>query len=108
MRARARAEELVGLENKGGRFEQIRKEYEFGVGTVSGVAKRLNMHRRVVREAIGSALPMPRKKVERPRWKLAAAIGFIDQILEADRKVPRKQRHTAHRIWERIQREIVE
>ena len=28
------------------------------------------------------------------------------QILEADKKAPRKQRHTAHRIWERIQREM--
>jgi transposase len=87
-------------------FEQIRREYEFGVGTISGVAKKLNVHRRMVREAIGSALPMARKKVERPRWKLAAAIAFVDQILETDKKAPRKQRHTAHRIWERIQREM--
>ena len=87
-------------------FEQIRREYEFGVGTIAGVAKKLNIHRRMVREAIGSALPVPRKKAERPRWKLAAAIAFVDQILEADKKAPRKQRHTAHRIWERIQREM--
>jgi hypothetical protein len=26
---------------------------------------------------------------------------FIDGILEADRRAPRKQRHTAHRIWVR-------
>ena len=87
-------------------FEQIRREYEFGVGTISGVANKLNIHRRMVREAIGSALPVPRKKVERPRWKLAAAVSFVDQILETDKKAPRKQRHTAHRIWERIQREM--
>ena len=87
-------------------FEQIRREYEFGVGTIAGVAKKLNVHRRMVREAIGSALPMPRKKVVRPRWKMAAAIAFVDQILEADKKAPRKQRHTAHRIWERIRREM--
>src|ERR1700688_2113044 len=87
-------------------FEQIRREYEFGIGTIAGVAKQLKVHRRMVREAIGSALPTPRKKAERPRWKLAAAAGFIDQILEADKKAPRKQRHTAHRIWERIQREM--
>ena len=66
-------------------FEQIRREFEFGVGTISGVAKKLNIHRRMVREAIGSALPARRKKVERPRWKLAAAITFIDQILETDK-----------------------
>jgi hypothetical protein len=27
---------------------------------------------------------------------------FIEAILEADRRAPRKQRHTAHRIWQRI------
>ena len=87
-------------------FEQIRREYEFGVGTIAGVAKKLGVHRRMVREAIGSALPRPRKKTERPRWKLQAALEFVDGILEADRKAPRKQRHTAHRIWERIRAEM--
>jgi transposase len=87
-------------------FEQIRREYEFGVGTIAGVAKKLKIHRRMVREAIGSAVPATRKKVERPRWKLGAAMAFVEQILEADKKAPRKQRHTAHRVWERIQREI--
>jgi hypothetical protein len=87
-------------------FEQIRREYEFGIGTIAGVAKKLNVHRRMVREAIGSAFPRPRKKTERPRWKLKEAVEFIDAILELDRKAPRKQRHTAHRIWTRMKREL--
>ncbi len=87
-------------------FEEIRREYEFGVGTIVGVAKKLGVHRRMVREAIGSALPSPRKRTQRPRWKLKAAVEFVDAILEADRKAPRKQRHTAHRIWSRIQSEL--
>ncbi len=62
----------------------------------------------MVREAIGSASPKPRKQVVRRRTKLAGAIAFIDQILEADKKAPRKQRHTARRIWDRIQRELPE
>src|SRR5438874_13322945 len=32
-------------------FEEIRREYEFGVGTIVGVAKKLGVHRRMVREA---------------------------------------------------------
>jgi transposase len=35
-------------------------------------------------------------------------IPFIDAILEADQKAPRKQRHTAHRIWYRIRAEMPE
>ena len=87
-------------------FEQIRREYEFGVGTIAGVAKKLGVHRRMVREAISSALPSPRKRTQRPRWKLNSAVEFVDSILEGDRKAPRKQQHTAHRIWARIQSEL--
>jgi hypothetical protein len=87
-------------------YEQIRREYEFGVGTIAGVAKKLGVHRRMVREAIGNAVPKPRKKTERPRWKMQAAVEFVNAVLESDRRAPRKQRHTAHRIWERIQREL--
>lgn len=89
-------------------FEEIRREYEFGVGTIAGVARKLKVHRRMVREAIGSALPSRRKKSERPRWKLAGAAAFVDGILELDRKAPRKQRHTAHRIWQRMRAEMPE
>ena len=39
---------------------------------------------------------------------IAPLVPFIDGILEADRKAPRKQRHTAHRIWQRIWTEMPE
>jgi len=87
-------------------FEQIRREYEFGVGTIQGVSRKLRVHRRVVREAIRSAIPARRKKTKRPHVKMAPAAEFIDAILETDRKAPRKQRHTAKRIWERIREEV--
>ena len=74
-------------------FEEIRREYEFGVGTIVGVAKKLGVHRRMVREAIGSALPSPRKRTQRPRWKLKAAVEFVDAILEADRKAEETAAH---------------
>ena len=87
-------------------YEQIRREYEFGSGTIMGIARKLGVHRRMVREAVRSALPARRKKTERPAVKMAAVSSFIDAILEADRKAPRKQRHTARRIWERIRAEV--
>lgn len=41
-------------------FEQIRREYRFGVGTIQGVAKKLGVHRRMVRQALASAIPPER------------------------------------------------
>jgi transposase len=86
-------------------FEQMRREYEHGVGTIKGVARKFSVHRRMVREAIGNAVPATRKIPERDRPKLAPVIPFIEEMLEADRKAPRKQRHTAHRIWCRLKAE---
>ena len=46
-------------------FEKIRREYEDGIGTIQGVARKLGVHRRMVRESIRHAIPAHRKKVER-------------------------------------------
>lgn len=83
-------------------FEQIRREYEHGAGTIRAVARKLGVHRRLVREAIANAVPGERKRPVREKPKLAPAMDFIEATLEADRKAPRKQRHTAHRIWCRL------
>jgi transposase len=87
-------------------FEHIRREYEFGIGTVAGVARKFGVHRRLVREALGSAVPPTREPQARPRPRTGPVAAFIDGLLEADRRAPRKQRHTAHRIWVRLPQEL--
>jgi transposase len=87
-------------------FEQLRREYEFGVGTVSGVARKFGVHRRMVRQALAAANPPERKRPTRKHPKLDAVCDFIDQILRADLGAPRKQRHTAHRIFVRLREEL--
>src|SRR5437868_935564 len=87
-------------------FEQIRREYEFGIGTIKGVAKKLGVHRRMVRQALKDAMPAERKTPQRESPKMDQVKGFIDAILASDQKMPRKQRHTSTRIYKRIGKEL--
>ena len=87
-------------------FEELRREYEFGVGTVAGVASKFGVHRRQVRQALESSVP-PERKVR--IWvcpTLDRVKPFIEAILVGDKTAPRKQRHTAHRIWTRLCKEL--
>jgi transposase len=83
-------------------FEQLRREHEFGIGTIAGVAAKFGVHRRVVRQAIDSALPPKHRYPPRTKPKLGAVAEFIDEVLDEDRRAPRKQRHTARRLYRRI------
>lgn len=87
-------------------LEQIRREYEFGVGTVAGVSRKLGGHRRMVREALRGAEPAMPKKQQRRLRKLDVVHDFIDQVLQADSAAPPKQRHTARRIFDRLRAEV--
>jgi transposase len=83
-------------------FEQLRREHEFGIGTIAGVAAKFGVHRRVVRQAIGSALPPKHRDPSRAKPKLGVMADFIDKVLEEDCHAPRQQRHTARRLYRRI------
>ena len=56
----------------------------------------------MVRQALASALPPPRRYPQRAKPKLDAVAAFIDRVLEEDLRAPRKQRHTARRLYRRL------
>ncbi len=70
------------------------------------VAREFGLARETVRKMLQYAVP-PGYRRQQPakRPKLDAWVGVIDQILEEDRSRPRKQRHTAKRIHERLRAE---
>ena len=78
---------------------------------VQGMSRReaariFGIDRRTVDKMLAFSVPpgyRRSKPVRRP--KLDSFTGIIDQILEGDNKVPRKQRHTCKRIFERLRDE---
>lgn len=84
-------------------FEQIRRDRAREGLSIRELARRHGVHRRAVRQALESAVPPPKRSPRsRPAPRLGPYRAIIDEWLEADREVPRKQRHTARRIHQRL------
>jgi hypothetical protein len=71
----------------------------YGIGAL---ARKHHVHRRTVRQALLSAVPPQRKPVERPSPVLEAWKPLIRAWVTADEALPKKQRHTGRRVWERL------
>jgi transposase len=84
-------------------FEQIRRDRDREGLSIRALAERHGVHRRAVRQALVSPVPPPKRvPVSRPAPRLGAYRAVIDAWLVADRDAPRKQRHTAKRIHQRL------
>jgi transposase len=88
------------------KYARIRQAYRDGM-SIREMARRFNHSRKKVREVIRSDGQPTAYKISQPRPapQLDAFKDRIRQILEDDKQSPPKQRHTAQRIFERIQAE---
>ena len=69
-------------------------------------ARTFGLHRDTVRKMLAYSVPPGyRRQIPPRRPKLEPFTGVIDRILEDDLARPRKQRHTAKRIFERLRDE---
>jgi transposase len=69
-------------------------------------AKHFNISRDTVRKMLSySEPPGYRRAAAVRRPKLEAFVAIIDAWLDGDRQVPRKQRHTAKRVFDRLRDE---
>jgi transposase len=73
--------------------------------SIRALAEKYSVHRRTVREAVFSPIPPPRKAAVRSTVVLDGVRELVDAMLVADLEAPRKQRHTAKRIYERLRGE---
>jgi len=83
-------------------FAAIRFDWQRHRMSIRALADKYGVHRRTVRQAIESVVPPDRRTPVRSTPVLDGVRGLIDAMLVEDLDAPRKQRHTARRIFERL------
>jgi transposase len=83
-------------------FESIRRDHRREELSIRQLADKHGVHRRTVRQALESAVPLPRKKRVFAAPVLDPVKPLIDGMLREDLDAPRKQRHTARRVLARL------
>lgn len=83
-------------------FERIRRDARDEGLSIRALAEKHRVHRRTVRAALADAVPPQRKPPERVAPVLGPHEATVRGWLVADLEAPRKQRHTARRVWQRL------
>ena len=80
-------------------FAAIRFDWQRNQMSIRSLARKYDVHRRTVRQAITSPMPPERKVPVRAAPVREAVAGWIDEMLAGDLATPRKQWHAARRIF---------
>ncbi|MCD5342775.1 IS21 family transposase [Arthrobacter sp. AK04] len=83
-------------------FARIRRDARVEGVSIRGLAKRYQVGRDTVRQALSDPVPPARKKPVRSSPRLDPFKPAVDVMLTEDTTAPRKQRHTARRILARL------
>jgi len=83
-------------------FERIRRDARDEGLSIRALADKHRVHRRTVRAALADAVPPARKPPVRTAPVLGRHEATVRRWLVEDLDAPKKQRHTARRIWQRL------
>ena len=87
-------------------YARVRRAVQVDGMSVTRAAQEFGLSRKTIRKMLAFSVPpgyQRKKPVRRP--KLGPWLGVVDQILEDDESRPKKQRHTARRIYDRLKEE---
>jgi transposase len=85
-------------------YARVRRAHRDGLG-IRALAKLFHHSRRKIREILAMPEPKAYVRLNPPPSILDPFKPVIDAILAGDEEAPRKQRHTASKIWRRLQQE---
>ena len=84
-------------------YDLVRRLYHHENLSRREISRRTGYHRRTISRMLQySSPPGYQLNNPRPKSKLDPFLSTIDQILKEDKKAPKKQRHTAKRIFDRL------
>ena len=86
-------------------YELIKTAYRVYGKSIREIAREYGHSRKTVRKAIREVSPAYEQKRERVHPVMDPYCDVILSWLRSDKKMPRKQRHTARRIYTRLQEE---
>src|ERR671915_868366 len=87
-------------------YRRVRRAHYVEGRSIRQVAREFNLHRHTVNKMLEYSVPPGYQRQQPPRRpKLDPYIPLIDQILQSDQARPKKQRHTAQRIFQRLRDE---
>jgi transposase len=87
-------------------YARVRRAVQVDGMSVRRAAREFGLSRQTIRKMLAFSVPpgyQRKKPVARP--KLGPWLGVVDRILEDDESQPKKQRHTARRIYDRLREE---
>ncbi len=87
-------------------YARVRRAVQVDGMSIREATRQFGLSRKTIRKMLQFSLQpgyARKKPVQRPM--LGPWLGIIDQILVEDQSQPRKQRHTAKRIFDRLQAE---